>query len=90
MSPDQLAATVDEAKDGSVLSIIEELSAQIDALKLERNAAQAALRDLLLMMDEGLLVRDISKDAGPDFALRMLSFVARLKRASEASLGAQS
>lgn len=38
-----------------------------------------SLKDLFTMMDDGLLVRDISKDHLPDFTMRMLNFVPRLK-----------
>jgi hypothetical protein len=38
----------------------------------------AALRDVFVMIDTGLLVRDISEDHKPDWAMRQLKFVQRL------------
>jgi len=48
-------------------------------LKLE-----AALKDLFAMIDEGLLVRDISKDHESDYHQRMIKLVSRLHQNSEA------
>ena len=45
---------------------------------------RAALTDLFVMMDEGVLVRDISGDAKPDYVTRMLKFVKRLAAAKQA------
>ena len=49
----------------------------------QRDAAREALKDLFKMMDEGLLVRDISQDHSPDWATRSMSFVMRIKKAAE-------
>lgn len=45
---------------------------------------EVALADLFLMMDEEILVRNTDRDHEPDFALRTLSVVSRLKSAYEA------
>lgn len=47
-------------------------------------ALHEALTDMFAMLDEGLLVRDISKDGEPDWPLRMVKFVRRLKINQEA------
>lgn len=41
-----------------------------------------ALTDMIAMIDEGLLVRDVSKDHDPDWALKQLAFLKRLKKAA--------
>lgn len=43
-----------------------------------------ALEDLFALMDENYLIRDISSDSEPDFALRQLPYIMRLKKAKEA------
>ncbi len=40
-----------------------------------------ALRDMFRMMDEGLLVRDTSKDNAPGWAMAAIAMVSRLKEA---------
>lgn len=47
-------------------------------------AAAEAGRDLFKMMNEGKLVRDISADGQPGWALRMMAFVRRLKKNHDA------
>lgn len=42
------------------------------------------LKDVFRLMDEGFLVRSIEDDGAPDWALRMLKPVARLKTAFDA------
>ena len=39
------------------------------------------LQDVFLMMDEQILVRNTDKDNEPDWAIKSMAFVARLKRA---------
>lgn len=46
--------------------------------------AAEALTDLIAMIDEGELVRDISKDHESDYHLRMVKLVSRLQRNGEA------
>ncbi len=47
---------------------------------LERiRALEGALADVFALIDEGFLVRDISKDADPLWVLNSLRFVTRLK-----------
>jgi hypothetical protein len=43
-----------------------------------------SLKDIFTLMDEGVLVRNIDDDGKPDFALRMIPVVGRLKRAHDA------
>lgn len=44
----------------------------------------AGLTDLFALLDEGLLVRDITADALPDYAVRQLKLVSRLATAHQA------
>ncbi len=44
----------------------------------------AALTEIMGMLERGELVRDISLDAQPDFALRMMEFVPKLNKAAMA------
>jgi hypothetical protein len=44
----------------------------------------AALKDLFAMMEERLLVRDISKDGSPDYIKNVVMFTKRLARAHHA------
>lgn len=59
--------------------------------ELESSLAKCreGIEDLFKMMDEGLLVRDISKDGEAGYAMRALEFVVRLKRAKEALEGSK-
>lgn len=50
------------------------------ALQHRLATAQAALRDVLAMFDEGLIVRDISHDHEPNWIIKAASFTARLAR----------
>lgn len=59
---------------------------QLEELGREVERLREALRDLFALMDEGFLVRDISRDAEPDWALKMIPFVQRLQKA-KAALG---
>lgn len=43
-----------------------------------------ALKDMFDMLDEGILVRDVSKDGQPDWVLRTLQIVRRLKKNMDA------
>ena len=54
------------------------------ALCAAKDEVIEAARDLFAMIDEGLLVRDISKDAEPSFAMDALKFTMRLKKTPEA------
>jgi hypothetical protein len=52
-------------------------------LQRENKELKEALRDLFSMMEEGFLVRDISKDHEPNWVFKMMSFVSRLKKAQD-------
>lgn len=43
-----------------------------------------ALKDVFALMEEGVLVRDISHDGSPDYGIRMMGLVSRLKKAHDA------
>lgn len=43
-----------------------------------------ALKDMFALLDEGLLVRDTSKDEAPGYAINMLTLVRRLNKAKQA------
>ena len=58
-------------------------------LKSQRDIAAAALRDLFALMDEGYLVRDISRDGEEGFAMRQLPYVRRLAAAHSALAAAE-
>jgi hypothetical protein len=61
-----------------------ELICSAPALLAERNALKIALQDMFKLIEEGWLVRDISQDAKPVFAMRQLGFVSRLAKAKAA------
>lgn len=61
-----------------------ELEALLAEAQADKAQSIAAFKDLFAMIDEGLLVRDTSKDYGDGWALRMAKFVSRLARAKEA------
>ena len=48
---------------------------------------QAALEDMFAMLDEGILVRDITNDASDTFTMDMLAFVQRLAACKQALKG---
>ena len=56
---------------------------QLTQARAEIERLEDALRDLFAMMDEGLLVRDISQDHDPMWALRALEFTQRLAKAQQ-------
>lgn len=60
------------------------LKKQNDALLAENKRLREALKDMFALMDEGLLVRDTTADPDPDWALRHLKFLQRLKKAHDA------
>lgn len=49
----------------------------------------SALKDMFAMLDEGLLIRDITNDARDDFYTRTLELVERLSRAYNIMLHAE-
>ena len=53
-------------------------------LESKYTRTQNALKDMFAMLDEGLLVRNISEDSKPDWAMNNLGLVMRLKKAMEA------
>ena len=63
---------------------IDELLKHEAALRSQRDALAEALRDMFVMMEEGLLIRDISKDGDSDWGMRMLQFTRRLAAANSA------
>ncbi len=48
----------------------------------------AGLVDLFKMMDEGLLVRDVSTDLKGEYLIKAMGFVMRLKEAHQAAINA--
>lgn len=67
---------------------IRSLVREIERLAGKCAEKDEALKDFFKMLDEGDLmrdlVRDISEDEDPGYAMRMLSFVSRLKKIQEA------
>jgi hypothetical protein len=64
----------------------------LDAIeKLERSHAAllAAAKALVGRIEDGTLVRDITKDASPDWSIRMLKFVQELQQAQAAIAAAE-
>lgn len=53
------------------------------------NNARDALEDLLLLIEQGWLVRDIARDGEPDFWRRQAAFVQRLAKARNALIRMQ-
>lgn len=63
---------------------IEMLKAEVARLQGENQKLRAALLDVFKMIDEGMLVRDITKDGDEFWAFEMLKLVSRLKQARAA------
>jgi hypothetical protein len=58
-----------------------ELAAQVVDAVNQAAALEDALREIFALIDEGLLVRDISRDHEPGWAVRSMELVGRLKQA---------
>ncbi len=61
-----------------------QLETGLDSLKTQRDALLKGCKDMLLMLDEGLLVRNTSKDADPNWAMKALALVQRLQAIQDA------
>ncbi len=89
-----IAAQICAAKDDQLAAEREQVQALNDIMRLDNQnlnelrsqiaALADALKDMFAMIEEGLLVRDISKDGQPDYAIRMLRFTQRLAKANTA------
>lgn len=55
---------------------------RIDYCPMHKAAPEmvAALEDVMAMIDQGLLVRNITKDADPKWAIEMMKFAMRLNK----------
>jgi hypothetical protein len=74
---------------GEPLPVVEadpysELKHENNCLALKLSAVSNALRDMFAMIDEGVLCRDISKDARAGWDLQILGTVRRLADAKKA------
>lgn len=76
-----VAWTVDALKNGEDLANAHLFAAAPEML--------SALKDIFRMLDEGILVRDISKDNLPEWAGLALGTVTRLKFAADATAKAE-
>ena len=56
----------------------------LDRLRAEVDRLRAALRGLMMMIENGYLVRDTSKDGEPDYVVRMIPLVKVLAEAEAA------
>lgn len=81
MSLPKWAEDIDVGEEGELVSIGH---SKLEPLKTALAIAWEALEDVFKMIDEGKLVRDISKDSDPDYAMRSMDFVMRLKKNYEA------
>jgi len=54
---------------------------EIEKLQNENKRLSKSLEWVLEMFDKGIIIRNTSKDAEPDYAIRMLDFVTQLKLA---------
>lgn len=57
------------------------LQSKLDEAMAENGKLRVALLDMFKMIDEGMLVRDITKDGDEFWAFEMLKFVSRLNQA---------
>lgn len=55
-------------------------------MEVENIKLREALHEVFALIDAGVFVRDVSRDADPDWCLKMIPFVQRLKKA-RAALG---
>lgn len=62
----------------------EQVAAHLKACTESREELLAALKGLMSDIDSGLLVRDITRDSEPGWAMNMLAFVGRLHAAQSA------
>lgn len=63
----------------------EQMALELQQLRAQNAALRKALRDLMGLVDSGVLVRDISKDAESGWSLKVLDLVQKLQ-AAEAAL----
>lgn len=73
---------IDEAV--SLRQEIRELSKERNELRSQNDALVEALKAIFKAMDDGLLVRDVSRDHQESWALRQLPLVRTLQQAQDA------
>jgi len=83
-TPDELRARI-AISDKAAQGLVE----QIDRLREQNAILLAALEALMKMMDDGLLVRDISHDHESGWAIRQIPLIRTLGEARAAIKGAK-
>ena len=73
-----------EATRESLDESFEHLSQTAMKVKAERDELLRCLKMMLRRIEDGTLVRDITRDAAPDWAMRMGEFVLELSEAQAA------
>lgn len=64
-----------------------EIAAEVVVLRKENAELRKALQKFFTWLDEGVLVRNISKDGMPDWSIRMMRFVKELSEANVLAKG---
>lgn len=72
-----------------VQELVDEACAEFIRLQESHAEMLEALRGMLRLMDDGLLVRDISRDHEPGWAVRQMPLVMGIKRAQTALANAE-
>jgi len=73
-----------QGKGGQVTKDLRHLLEEVHTLRARLATKQEALVDLFNMIEEGLLVRDITGDNSADYHQNAIAFVMRLKNARAA------
>lgn len=84
---DQMARVqqmADDADHRTWADLSEDDRAALAALLESHDALRLALAGLMADIDSGLLVRDVTRDGAPGWALQMLTFTLRLQSAAVA------
>jgi len=67
-----------------ICNLGDDLRDALAALTAERDALRDALARVFLLVEDGTLVRDTSRDHEPDFSIRQIPFVMALRNAQDA------
>lgn len=78
------AADALDREYADLAAVVAAAIAELRELRELVGATTAALADVHKMIDNGELVRDISKDHAPDWAIKAFDFVTRLQKIEQA------